>query len=1118
MKYLLLLLWLLLAGSVHSAPVEPPPRAHYIVAVDVSADMRGLNNRDAIATAIPKFLFTGPETALDPPLPRFDPARDRLSLVYFALTGAAPTPCKPVTGLDARPPFLFTWQNVPTFAGQAELENLLRGWMQEPCRIVSPPSLSPIVTAEATVAAFVGQQLKDQPLFDQTYLLIATNEAYNRNPARELAFLADRFQVAHTADARALTEQLARYFYIDTPPAWTVAVNSYVPELPLVTGTAIDAISGFPLVLRLAVLRPAAADVDAYLAYTPLIRLDRYASARDQLRLQGEDGPVTLRLLPTDRYAPVSLLLDYRPADGSAAQTTTLDLTTCAEPVCRRDAAGLSVQPLAALGIPDTLALTDPLPTGGTLRFRTLFRHLSAGLYDYTLLRGDWRQLELQTVAPLTVTGTLLFPARTLNNAELAALWQPGDTALSQTEARQRLLAQRAAQEPLYIGTLAAALVTALILLALFLYSRYYHRPFAPSLTWLPLEQATLDFNQLGAHLLLGRLIVSNTARVPWFGRLLGNQDQPRRAATLTLVYPDLTEHHGLILHDAQDIALGLLTGGEGRLLIRELAQEVTDESQFYVFLATSTLADYLCPDPRLDPAEEIVPLSVQLTWKRSRRDAAAPLTAAFNLQLWLLRERAAPPLVHFRLPTEPVHFAVGQSVTLGTFLFQSSASHRYAQPYVGRFDILAQRSGATEEEALALSDNDLIVVHGRETIELDIEIFCDGRRIRYPYPVTDDYSLRLLGDFAPGSQLGPHRLSLHRQLSEPGERTLARERQRREEQAPPSEPALPPPNPFHPGSALAGTEPLPGREPALRALKELIENRSPVVVRGHRRAGKTSLLNALRRQLEGHTLYHTSLEGKPVRNADDLARLLAPGVADAPALRARLAGEAEPVLLLDQIVYLRNADPDVFAWLRDIGQSVAAVVYAGSHWDWVQVVEQAARTPTSSFGNDVSPVDIGPIDPADALRFLVETAPTDVPIAQQRTAGWIVELCGAWPFYLQVMGYAVVQAVREGTRLALVEKRGVIDLYRRKLLHERDFVFRDRWQALPPLAHKALLAARLGRFPDYQALNRSERRAVRDAGLCDADGRWAEDRPFADWIELHREDLGEVRTEPEGT
>lgn len=1117
MKYSLFLLGLLLVSSVHSAPVEPPQQAHYIVAVDVSADMRGLNNRDAIATAIPKLLFTGPAQPLQPALPRFNPQQDRLSLVYFALTGAAPTACKPVSGLDARPSYLFTWQDIAPFANQAELEQQLRGWMQEPCRIVSPPSLSPIVTAEATVAAFVGAQLKDRPLFDRTYLLMATNEAYNRNPARELAFLADRFEVANTAAARALTEQLARYFYIDAPPAWTLAVNPFLPDLPLVTGEAIHDISGFPLVLRLAALHPAAAEVDAYLAYTPLIRLDRYAIARDRLRLQGEDGPVTLRLLPTERFAPVSLLLEYQPAAGGTAQTTTLDLETCAEPICRREADGLRVHPLTALGLPEVIGLTDPLPGNGTLRFRTLFRYLSDGLYDYSLLRGDWQTLALQTVAPLTVAGTLLFPAQTLDNSTLTALWQPGDSALSQTEARQRLLAERAAQEPLYIGTLAAALVTLLILFGLFLYSRYYHRPFTPTLTWLPLEQATLDFNQLGAHLLLGRLIVSNTARVPWFGRLLDNQDQPRRAATLTLAYPDLTEHHGLILHDAQDIPLGLLSGGEGRLLMRELAQEVTDDSQFYVFLATATLADYLCPDPRLDPAEEIVPLAVHLAWKRGSRDAATPLTANFNLQLWLLRERATPPLVHFRPPTEPMHFAVGQSVTLGTFLFQSSAGHRYAQPYVGRFDILAQRSETTEEEALALSDNDLIVVHGRENIELDIEVFCDGRRIRYPYPITDDYSLRLLGDFAPGSQLGPHRLSLHRQLSEPGERTLARERQRREELAPPSEPALPPPNPFHPGSALAGTTPLPGREPALRALQELLENRSPVVVRGHRRAGKTSLLNALRQQLQGYMLYHTSLEGKSVRNADDLARLLAPDVADAPALRARLATDTRPVLLLDQIVYLRNANPDVFAWLRDIGQSVAAVVYAGSHWDWVQVVEQAARTPTSSFGNDVSPVDIGSIDPAEALRFLVETAPTDVPIAQQRTAGWIVELCGAWPFYLQVMGYAVVQTVREGTRLALVEKRGVIDLYRRKLLHERDFVFRDRWQALPPLAHKALLTARLGRFPDYQALNRNERRAVRDAGLCDADGRWVEDRPFADWIELHRDDLGEMRA-PEET
>jgi hypothetical protein len=215
-------------------------------------------------------------------------------------------------------------------------------------------------------------------------------------------------------------------------------------------------------------------------------------------------------------------------------------------------------------------------------------------------------------------------------------------------------------------------------------------------------------------------------------------------------------------------------------------------------------------------------------------------------------------------------------------------------------------------------------------------------------------------------------------------------------------------------------------------------------------------------------------------------------------------------------VANLYSADPALFAWLRAIGQEEASLVFAGSHWDWVRVVERAAAAPGSSFGNDVTPVTLGPIPEADALHFLVKNAPPDVPIEEERTARWIVDQCGPWPFYLQVMGHAVVQSVRAGSRLALVERRGVSDLYEQRLLVDRDPVFRGRWAELPERARRVLRAMTSGHagspsnttgLPAYKDLSRDDRKVLRDTGLCNPLGQWLDDRPFFDWMRRSADD-----------
>ncbi len=113
-------------------------------------------------------------------------------------------------------------------------------------------------------------------------------------------------------------------------------------------------------------------------------------------------------------------------------------------------------------------------------------------------------------------------------------------------------------------------------------------------------------------------------------------------------------------------------------------------------------------------------------------------------------------------------------------------------------------------------------------------------------------------------------------------------------------------------------------------------------------------------------------------------------------------------------------------------------------------------------------------------------------------------------------MGHAVVQSVRAGSRLALVERRGVSDLYEQRLLVDRDPVFRGRWAELPERARRVLRATATSHagaqitttgLPAYRDLSRDDRKVLRDTGLCNPLGHWLDDRPFFDWIRRSADD-----------
>jgi hypothetical protein len=323
----------------------------------------------------------------------------------------------------------------------------------------------------------------------------------------------------------------------------------------------------------------------------------------------------------------------------------------------------------------------------------------------------------------------------------------------------------------------------------------------------------------------------------------------------------------------------------------------------------------------------------------------------------------------------------------------------------------------------------------------------------------------------------------------------------RRAIDAPAATPRIDAPS-FVPGPAITDGRDLDGRGALVDELLRLTAARTPTALLGPRRVGKTSLLHTLAARLRGtHEVHHTTLEGAQLASRDDLARRLAPALATHPApaealLQARPALPA--VYLIDELAWLERLPADHLAWLRALGQHAAMLVLAGSHQDWRKVAAHARTAPGSSFANDVWVVEVGPMARRDATQFLVTTSAGRI---SEDLARLIVEVCGGWPFYLQVMGFAVEQELRVGR--AVVVRDQVVDLRHRRLIVDRDPVFAGRWAELPALARKTLLDHR-DQLPRLDDLTIDAADAVLGAGLATPAGLWLDDIPWFQWIRLH--------------
>jgi hypothetical protein len=223
---------------------------------------------------------------------------------------------------------------------------------------------------------------------------------------------------------------------------------------------------------------------------------------------------------------------------------------------------------------------------------------------------------------------------------------------------------------------------------------------------------------------------------------------------------------------------------------------------------------------------------------------------------------------------------------------------------------------------------------------------------------------------------------------------------------------------------------------------------------------------------------------------------------------RELLASEPQSALLLDEIVWLNQARGNLFGWLREVAQSQqAAIVYCCTAWEWTQVISRAMQNPGSMWGNEVTPLTLGPLSLNDARDFLLAALPEHA--REPSAATLIAEQVDGWPFYLNVVGAALAHAIDISTLRPLLTGDQVRDLVETSLLHGRHEVFEAVWQELPEEARGLLLKdSTAGRLPPrFGDLTNTELTLAQQTGLATPES-WIPDGPFFAWLKRNAHGL----------
>ena len=554
---------------------------HFILLIDDSGDMRSY--RELVKTSLPALLFDGTVAGqkVDSTLPTFRPDRDQVSVVFFTIySGAVKRGCTgEQQGSSALPHDIFLLENVDSLTRERFVASL-ESQLSKPCRFGG--FLSPIATAPSLILPYLEHKLPADKLFAKTIIIEASNELYNTSasPATELGLFQRQFGVNGTEQTVASGHQVAASFYFNAKQNWKRNLG--------------------PLHLNIFEVVPLHS-VDTTLSYQRKIQIDRQSVSKDKLQLTPEvprtgDVHVLRNPAAAHQFDPLFLQLVFEGPGGgpwklgeqTTLQNVFVDLSPCEPPACINEGNRIAIPLFTAAGAKLQVSAKDRELTSGRINLTVGFRY-KTDVYTHLFVKSSEQEIEVTPTQPFTVSGAFgVLPDIKLDNSELAALWKAdADGVTTQTEASERLQFRH--------NVYWVVLVLLIVVLLLYLYRTWSKRAFDPRLEWKPASEVVVDFNRPAAsRVLVGTVEVVNDTPVPWFGRLVRNDDQPTRDAVFKLEY-NFFAQSGLELSSPSPIGFIKVSQDDQdeNQLDLTTREAVSHGKKVFLFLASESLLDF---------------------------------------------------------------------------------------------------------------------------------------------------------------------------------------------------------------------------------------------------------------------------------------------------------------------------------------------------------------------------------------------------------------------------------------------------------------------------------------------------------------------------------------------
>lgn len=800
----LCLLMLTILALAQSSDASQPGR-HFILLIDDSGSIKA-THRSEMAKSLPGLLFNGIRaTAQDgKAMEKFEPGRDRVSVVFFTIYESSRGCQGTQQGKSVRPQDIFLLEESWKPGSREEFSNKLENWLNKSCR--GRGQWSPISISQMLVLPYLQKQLPkdaENELHSQTILIVATDGIYNaKSPSHELteyykAFPKDK-DTDTVKEAHDLFNQVSSLFTTDVPSNWRI--------------------SGGSLIYLFAELRPQPVP-ESVLNYQTDSHIQPQAVSSSRLRYalnSQSTGDLQILLRRTNLgylFKPLWLYQNLQDKNGNEwrigyndlpKEAPPLNLTQCQSPQCVRNGDELLGVSLLDVAVEGGLAISpsEPDPGPGKIEFQVGF-HYETEVYNHLYVKTAPQTINVEPPDPhaqsAQIPNPLFLPSTRLEKSDLTDQWWSKDDGdddgvTTQEEAKNRILARRNLYWILLV--IAFGIMVGLVLLYLFLTA--YQRRFRPKLNWLSAPDVIVDFNRPAAsRLLVGTLKVVNDQAVPWFGRLLKNEEQPTRQATVSLDY-DFFQTSGLNV--AEDNPIGFVNGDklttlhEG--LERNIQESVSDGKQMHVFLAADAIHDYRTSRAGIKEANFDIDLNARVDWLvpgsnqsgrngkeprvdqtlyqlrsifyqlRSRLavDRSGSVSLPLKCRLTVKPEEPAKPRVTYEADRQKLYFEKGEDVEIGRFVFKSQALHGFARPFEwGEYTIQSYRDNRPlGGEPIKLAWSRIEVLPG-DSVAVPVLLVCDGQDVPNPDPISCEYTFKLNGDFDAKSSPGLHSAVIYR-------------------------------------------------------------------------------------------------------------------------------------------------------------------------------------------------------------------------------------------------------------------------------------------------------------------------------------------------------------------